>query len=282
MTKISVIMPVYNTEENYLREAIESILNQTFTDFEFLILNDGSTNNVQEVLESYDDKRIKIIQGKHKGVGYARNHLVKISQGKYIATMDSDDIALPERLEKQYNYLESHQEISILGSFIKCFPQERIIKYITHPRYLDCLKACPVAHPTIMMRLSDLKKYNLNYDKNLKTAEDYDLWSRAISHLKFENLPEVLLYYRTLPNSLSRKNPYAIIQQDNKIQEKMLNFLSTDKKVQKQIYKLVSKPKLIRQIFSISNEWYKDKQYKTIVLLGIKIRLFCKRQILDY
>ena len=110
MPEISVIMPVYNTEEKYLREAIESILNQTFKDFEFLILNDGSTNNVQEVLESYDDKRIKIIQGEHKGIGYALNRLVQLAEGKYIARMDSDDISLPERFEKQYHYLETHPE----------------------------------------------------------------------------------------------------------------------------------------------------------------------------
>lgn len=277
MPAISVIMPVYNTEENYLREAIESILNQTFEDFEFLILNDGSTNNVQEVLESYDDKRIKIIQGEHKGIGYARNCLVKMAQGKYIAKMDSDDISLPKRLEKQYNYLETHPEVSILGSFIKCFPQEKIIKSKTNPCFLDFLRGCSLAHPTVMMRRCDLEKYNLNYDKNLKISEDYDLWSRAIRYLKIENLADVLLYYRILQNSLSRTNQYATMKQDDIIRKNMLNFLSTDTKIQKEVYKLVSKPKFIKKIFSIGNEWYKDKQYKSMVIFGIKIRLFAKR-----
>lgn len=274
MPAISVIMPVYNTDEAYLREAVESILNQTFSDFEFLILNDGSTNNVQEVLESYDDKRIKIIQGEHKGIGYARNYLVKISQGKYIAKMDSDDISLPERLEKQYNYLENHPEISILGSYIKCIPQNKIVKLKTNPSYLDFLEGCSMAHPTVMMRRCDLEKYNLNYDKNLKTSEDYELWSRAIRYLKIENLTEILLYYRIVPNSLSRKSPYEIMKQDSFIRKRMLDFLTTDTKVQKKVYKLVAKSKFIKQIFSVCNTWYKDKQYKTVIILGLKTRLF--------
>ena len=276
MPAISVIMPVYNTEEKYLRKAIESILNQTFKDFEFLILNDGSTNNVQEVLESYNDKRIKIIQGEHKGIGYALNRLVQLAEGKYIARMDSDDISLPERFEKQYNYLEAHPEISILGCNIKCFPKEKVIIFREHPCYLDFLQGCSIAHPTVMMRKCDLEKYELNYNKELKISEDYDLWCRAIKYLKFGNMTEILLHYRVLQNSNSRKNSFAVMKQDTLIRETMLNFLSSDKKAQKYIYKLISKPKIIQQIFAIKNEWYKDNQYKTLVILGLKIRLYKK------
>ena len=102
MPKISVIMTVYNTEEKYLREAIESVLNQTFSDFEFIIVDDGSTNNAVEVVKSYRDERIKLVlNGKNLGMAKSSNIGLEMAQGEYIARMDSDDISLPERFEKQ-------------------------------------------------------------------------------------------------------------------------------------------------------------------------------------
>lgn len=278
MPQISIVMPVYNTPEEYLREAIESILNQTFTDFEFLILNDGSTNNVQEVLESYDDKRIRIIQGEHKGLGYARHSLMNIAKGKYIAIMDSDDISLPERLEKQYSYLEANPEVSVLGSSIKCFPKEKLMSYPENPKFLEFLQHCAIANPTAIMRRADFEKYDLNYDTSLNVSEDYELWSRAVRYLKFHNLQEVLVHYRVNPDSTSRKSRIAPMQQDEIIRISMLNFLSSSPKFQNKIRQFICQPKFMRRIFSLSNQLHNNCNYKTLTLLGMNFRLYKKEK----
>ncbi len=116
--KVSVIMSVYNGDK-YLREAIESILNQTFTDFEFIIVNDGSTDNSLEIIESYDDERIKTINNK-KNIGLTKslNKALKFAKGKYIARQDADDVSLPNRFEKQVEYLDSHPEVALVGTSV--------------------------------------------------------------------------------------------------------------------------------------------------------------------
>ena len=121
MPKVSVLMPVYNTKEEYLREAIESILNQTFTDFEFIIINDGSTNNAEEVIKSYKDSRIKYYRQENHGLIYTLNYGLSLCNGEYIARMDSDDISLPFRFEKQIEVLDKNPNIGIVGGLIKIF-----------------------------------------------------------------------------------------------------------------------------------------------------------------
>ena len=118
MTKISVLMPVYNTPENYLREAVESILAQTCADFEFLILNDASTDdNVEKVINSYDDKRIRYWQNdRNLGISLSRNKLIGLSRGEYLAVFDHDDVSLPERLEKQAAFLDAHPEVGVVAA----------------------------------------------------------------------------------------------------------------------------------------------------------------------
>ena len=113
--KISVVMAVYNGEK-YLREAIDSILNQTFKDFEFIIVNDGSTDRTREILESFIDPRIVLIHQEHMGLTKSLNRGIALAKGKYIARQDADDISMAERLEKQFNFLESHENVALLGT----------------------------------------------------------------------------------------------------------------------------------------------------------------------
>ena len=122
--KVSVLMPVYNTKEEYLREAIESILNQTFRDFEFLIIDDGSTNGAQAVIKSYQDERIRFVQNEtNLGIFKTRNKLCAMARGEYVATFDSDDISLPTRLEKEVAYLDEHPDVSVVGAWYERFPE---------------------------------------------------------------------------------------------------------------------------------------------------------------
>jgi len=117
--KVSVLFPVFNTKEEYLRAAIESILSQTFSDFEFLILNDASTNNAEEVIKSYTDPRIKYFKNeKNPGISETRNKLLDLATGEYLAIMDHDDISLPNRLQKQIDYLNNNPEVGVVSSHI--------------------------------------------------------------------------------------------------------------------------------------------------------------------
>ncbi len=199
MPKISVVMPVYNTKEEYLRESIESILNQTYSDFEFIIINDGSTNNTEDVILSYKDKRIKYFKQKNSGVAKTLNYGFDLAQGEYIARMDSDDISLPDRFEKQINFLENNKSISVLGAWHEEFPQKNINKVPSEVKLMDLVRDNLVSHPTIMLRKNDFDKYKLRYNPAF-TCEDYELWTRVVRCLKFCNLQEVLLKYRKEPN----------------------------------------------------------------------------------
>ncbi len=272
---VSVIMPVYNTKEEYLREAIESILNQTFTDFEFIIINDGSTNNVEDVILSYKDERIKYIKQEHQGLPKTRNKGFETATGKYIALFDSDDISLPERLKKQVNFLDKNEKISVVGSWFETFPEQSVITHPKNPKILDFFVGCFIGNPTVMLRKADFDKYNLRYNENFKVAEDYELWSRAVRVMNFENLQEVLVKYRWHENNSSKVNPELLKNTEN-VQNNILNFLKSDKKVPKRIKDSINsqplpKPTFFQKIFSIREEYSKRKFYRVFRILGLKI-----------
>ena len=185
---ISVLMPVYNTKEEYLRASIESILNQTFTDFEFIIVNDGSTNNAEEVILSYKDNRIKYVKQENQGIVGALNNAWSKASGKYIARMDSDDIAYPERFAKQIKFLEENPEYSLVGSWAKIIPSKNIIKLPQDIKIMDLLADCMFIHPSIMFNKADFEKFNLQYETGFEYAEDYCLYANAVKHLKMTNL----------------------------------------------------------------------------------------------
>lgn len=195
---ISVVMPVYNAEK-YLKESIDSILNQTYTDFEFIILNDGSTDNTEKIILSYDDQRIVYVKNEENlQIVKTLNKGIAISKGKYIARMDADDISLPERFEKQIKFMESNVDISVCGSFLETIGKEekRIWKYPITPESIKVtlMFNSPLAHPSVIIRKSFFDKavYSLEYQK----AEDYYLWVENSNESKYANIPEVLLYYR--------------------------------------------------------------------------------------
>ncbi len=280
MPKISVVMPVYNTKEEYLREAIESILNQTYSDFEFLIMDDSTQDTAKNMILAHSDKRIKYIKNEKKlGLAKTRSKLLKKAQGEYVAVMDSDDISLPERFQKQVKFLDENPEISILGTWFEFFPETKIIKHPKTPKYLDILRGCFIGHPTVMLRKKDFEKYDLNYNENCKGAEDYELWSRAIRYLKFYNLPEILLKYRWFGENTSIKEKNAIEEQNKITRQNMFDFLCDDKKLQKEIMNSIlhgahTKLTFLQQIFSIVNE----ENLKIMRILGIKILIRKKEQ----
>ena len=234
-------MPVYNTPENYLREAIDSILNQTFQDFELLIIDDCSTKiDVKSIIEKYDNKKIKYLKNpKNLGAAEARNLGLKNAEGEFIAILDSDDIALPLRFEKQVNYLKVHPEVGAVGSWAEVFPEKQIWMPPEHFSFFNVLTFAPwLINSSMMMRKNILDKYELKYDTSYVPSEDYHLWSHLIRYTKIANIQEVLVRYRA-GEGISFTQYDKMIIQSNRIKQEMLDFLTLNDEIQEQIKSLL-------------------------------------------
>jgi len=212
MPKVSVIMPAYNAEK-YIAEAIDSILGQTFGDFEFIILNDCSADRTEEIILSYDDPRIVYLQNEgNLGVAATLNKGLAAVKGEYIARMDADDISLPERFAKQVKYLDEHNDVAVLGCSIERFSSDRSLDIRSFSAdvdsmMVDMLFACGVAHPSVMMRTEVIRSLG-GYDEEFNGLEDYELWCRVLEKHKITTLPDVLLRYR-IHGSQVTQNPSA-------------------------------------------------------------------------
>lgn len=221
---ISVIVPVYNTKEDELRMAIESILNQSYADLELLLINDGSVNNVEKVILSYKDSRIRYIKNDtNLKLIQTLNYGIELSQGEFIARLDADDYCTNERLEKQIKYLEKNPQVGLLGTSYKFVPssipsniplKSEDIKYTV--RYLP---GC-ILHSSVMFRKSVLIENNIKYDKNCLHAEDFKLWGDLSRVCEIAVLPDVLTFYR--------ESPDGICSQNRKWQNKMLMIIVLD------------------------------------------------------
>ncbi len=270
--KLSVVMPVYNTKEQFLREAIESVLNQTFMDFELLIINDGSTDtNVENVILSYKDKRIKYLKQENIGLARSLNKGFKLATGEYVARMDGDDISLPNRFAEQVEFLDKHTNISLCGSIVEKFRnnKSKIRKYPANPKILELLKECCICHPSIMIRIADFKKFNLEYNPDYK-CEDYELWSRAIKYLQFYNIQKPLLKYRVHGNNLSLQAA-DFKNHVMQVKENIINYITSDKKLILALRKkYIKKNKFWKNLFSLSN----GSTRKILLILGIKVPLW--------
>jgi glycosyltransferase involved in cell wall biosynthesis len=206
---ISVQLPVHNAER-YVAEAIESILAQTVTDFEFIIIDDGSTDNTLQVLQSYQakDARIRLIAQQHKGIVGTINNAIDLARGKWSARMDADDIALPQRFERQLQWL-AETGADVCGGWAQFFGMSNA-RVLKHPQSDAAIKTellfmSPFANPTVMMKTNLVQQ--LRYLPAFEYAEDYDLWQRAArAGWKMTNIPEVLLHYRRHTAQISTRS----------------------------------------------------------------------------
>jgi glycosyltransferase involved in cell wall biosynthesis len=228
--KITVLLPIYNCEL-YIQAAVESILNQTFTDFEFLIIDDASTDATVSILKKIDDSRIQLIE-KPVNSGYTTslNQGLQIAKGQYIARMDGDDISMPDRFAQQIAYLESHPEVVVCGTTYKIIGND---KPIALPEKHEAIKIgllwgnC-ISHPSVMIRKKVLDDFSIIYDTSKEPAEDYDVWVRLLSMGKLHNLQDVLLEYRVYGNQVSRKRAEEQKKNDVQAKFKMLQYLNID------------------------------------------------------
>lgn len=226
---ISVLMPVYNGEK-FLREAIESILQQTFTDFEFLIINDGSADRSEDIILSYSDKRIHYIKNdSNLGLIATLNKGVDACIGTYIARMDADDISLPFRFQKQIEFMNTNSDVGVVGSDYVSFSEtnERKLTAIHNKNAVKAtlLFASCLCHPSVMIRRTILVESGLRFSDDKKHAEDFDLWTRLSKYTHLANVNDVLFRYRDHPMQVSNKHSDIQLVNSNRVRENYLKAL---------------------------------------------------------
>ncbi|HLP51911.1 MAG TPA: glycosyltransferase family 2 protein [Chitinophagales bacterium] len=228
---ISVLMPVYNGA-SYLATAIDSILNQTFTDFELLLINDGSTDSSENIIHSYADPRIRYIKNETNIRLIATlNKGIELCRGKYIVRMDADDISELNRLQLQYDFMESHPGIALCGSWFKMFgEQNNIIKYTgTHDAIrMKMLYQCHFCHPSVIIRTAMIKTIEPKFDAAFIHAEDYEFFARITEKFETANIQRVLLNYRFHAGSVSTQNKSTQVSNSVIIKKRMFAKMGID------------------------------------------------------
>ncbi len=240
-------MSVFNAEK-YLREAIDSILAQTFGDFEFVIYDDASTDQTRSILESYDDPRI-VLRCNKENCGLTANleEGMRLARGAFVARMDGDDIAKPERLGEQLKYLDEHPDVAILGTQVELFRDDGIIAGVTHEpeEHGDIMVKLFVNftlfHPTVMFRMSEMRRHSLNYNPDFRYSQDHELWTRAMLDVRLANHPKALMRMRIHGNSISRANHGQQQECSNRVRRQVLERLGLSlSPEEEQAYNLVA------------------------------------------
>lgn len=224
---VSVIMPVYNCEL-YIKEAIKSILNQTYSNFEILAIDDASTDSTLDIIKGFNDSRINIIE-KPCNSGYTNslNLGIQLAKGKYIARMDGDDISVLGRFEKQVQFLEENEKVILCGGWFRILGSNKVIQLPEKDNEIKShlLRGNCIAHPSVMLRKEALEGLDMIYDVTKEPAEDYDLWTRLFLKGTYNNLQEVLIDYRTHSNQVSNKRNEIQQKNDFVIKRNLYNTL---------------------------------------------------------
>lgn len=207
--RISVLVPVYNAAP-FIAATIRAVLEQTFEDFELILLNDASTDNSAEIISEFDDPRIRYAENEHNlGISATRNKLISLARGEYIAVLDNDDICLPQRLETQVRFLDTHPDVAIVGTWFELFcpPEAPLLRRILlspgwawcqplFPTLQDAWRGNVLMHPTAMYRREVFTAHRISYNAEYTPAEDYDLVRQILdAGLKIANIPQILLRY---------------------------------------------------------------------------------------
>ncbi len=206
--KASVLMACYNSE-SFLGEAVDSVLDQSFRDFEFIIVNDGSTDRSRDLLSRHNDSRVKVIDNEvNLGLISSLNIGLSTCEGEYIIRMDADDISEPQRFEKLISYMDNNPDIGACSSYFEFgIGSNNVIKYpLGHEEiFLSFLTSCPFGHAPAILRHSVLDENQLEYDPDFVHSEDSNLWVRMLNLTRFANYPEMLYRVRVHSLSITRK-----------------------------------------------------------------------------
>jgi len=210
MPTISVVMAIHNGA-TFLSEAVDSILRQSFRDFELIAIDDASSDGSAELLLGIKDNRMRTITNKKQlGLSRSLNKGLAAARGQYVARMDHDDISLPGRLKAQIDFLEANPRIDVLGTWARTLGlhREQTWDYPTSDSEIraEMLFNSVLVHSSVILRRSSFAKYKLRYDPNVARAQDYELWTRGAQHLRFANLGKALLRYRIHPQQVGQKH----------------------------------------------------------------------------
>ncbi len=204
-------MPVYNGGD-YLQTAIQSILAQSYKDFDFLIIDDGSTDGSQDAIKCIEDPRIQFVQNQqHCGVSITLNKGLELAASEYVARMDADDISEPDRLNKQLELMDRTPDVGICGSWVRMFSDEGKGHIVRYPLDAETIRSYilfnnPLAHPAVMMRCSMLKKHGLQYDLACGAGQDYEFWSRCLHYFKIQNIRQPLVSWRVNNSGVTQRH----------------------------------------------------------------------------
>ena len=206
---VSMVLSVHNGEQ-YIRAAVDSVLDQTFEDFELLVVNDGSTDGTADVLLGFDDPRLCVFDQRNLGLTKSLNNAIRASRGKYIARLDADETADPTRLARQVSYLDGHLDVGIVGSYCRNFRTDDGSTVVwTYPTDDADIRALlphrnPFVHGAVMLRREAVAAAGM-YDESFHYVQDYELWGRIAERYALHNLPEILVTRRITPQSLSER-----------------------------------------------------------------------------
>lgn len=242
---ISVLLPVYNGAD-YLEEAIESILNQTYKNFEIIIINDGSTDDSVSIVKQFNDTRVRYYEQENHGLAYTLNRAIKLSRGKYLARQDQDDISLPERFEKQIAFMEAHPKVGMIGTWASILENKNLPKR-SHKHSssslilkFELLFNNPFVHSSILIRKQALDEVGAySTDTSRQPPEDYELWSRIARKFEISNIPEILHIYRNVPNSMSRDATNPLLDKVIKISAENITHVLGKENINPDIMNLV-------------------------------------------
>lgn len=244
MTKLTVLMTVYNGEA-YLQECVRSILNQTYGDFKFLIIDNASTDKSREIIRSFNDPRIELVAlSENIGQTAALNKGLDMIDTLLVARMDADDISMPHRFERQVEFMDSHPRIGVCGTFAFVFGEKKLSR-VTWPCTGEAIKVrmlfeCVISHPSVVIRKSFFDKYKLRYNEEIDHSQDWELWQRAGRHFELANIPEYLLKYRLHPQNVSKSTYHLQTEAAKKIDSDALTLLGMEKHPLRFIHRDVS------------------------------------------
>jgi len=243
-------MPVYNCE-HYLNEAIQSILHQSYYEFDFVIINDGSTDKSSEVIRSFTDSRIVYLENdRHAGLPYTLNRGLDLINHTYIIRMDADDISLPTRFGSQISFMDAHADVGLSGTWFEEF-EAGSIRYCFSDDYqrlkAQMLYTNPIGHPTVIFRNHLLKKFGLQYDPKFYYCEDYAFWPLCARKFPISNIPEVLLKYRRHNKQISTEFAAQQKEEAIRVQISQIDLLTKLNGQTRNLYKKVLEKQLLTE-----------------------------------
>ena len=280
MATISVVMPVYNSEK-YIKEAIDSVLNQTYRDFEFIIINDCSTDDSKRIILAYSDNRIRYYENeKNSGIAVTFNKGIELATGEFIARIDSDDICVLNRLEKQIEYLNAHRKIGACGGAMHLFDEKGDISIRRLPTNhmqakVNMLFNMSIANPTSMMRTSIVEENNIRCNDAYLKAEDYDFWAYFSEVSDISNLPDVLVKYRIHNSQVTNIFSLEQIMAADKVRKRLIKRLVPN--ITESSFSLFKKVAMGERKFSSCELKELQLLFKICLENNKKLKVYCNR-----